>query len=182
MNDWIPRIPVGSWVSDAVDWISVNLRFLLDFFKGTGIWLNDLVTTVLLTPPPLVMIVIFAVLAWLVRSWRLAVGVVITFLLILSMNQWTQSMQTLSLVLIATLTAVIIAVPLGIWAARNDTVSAFLKPILDLMQSLPAMVYLVPASWPASTRSSCWRSPWPSSPASSAPTASARRSSPRSAR
>lgn len=145
MNDWIPRIPVGSWVSDAVDWISVNLRFLLDFFKGTGIWLNDLVTTVLLTPPPLVMIVIFAVLAWLVRSWRLAVGVVITFLLILSMNQWTQSMQTLSLVLIATLTAVIIAVPLGIWAARNDTVSAFLKPILDLMQSLPAMVYLVPA-------------------------------------
>lgn len=145
MNDWIPRIPVGSWVSDAVDWISVNLRFLLDFFKGTGIWLNDLVTTVLLAPPPLVMIVIFAVLAWLVRSWRLAVGVVITFLLILSMNQWTQSMQTLSLVLIATLTAVIIAVPLGIWAARNDTVSAFLKPILDLMQSLPAMVYLVPA-------------------------------------
>ncbi|WP_040283573.1 ABC transporter permease [Tessaracoccus massiliensis] len=145
MNDWIPRIPVGSWVSDAVDWISVNLRFLLDFFKAAGTWLNDVVTTALLAPPPLVMILIFAVLAWLVRSWRLAIGVVAAFLLILSMNQWTQSMQTLSLVLIATLTAIIIAVPLGIWAARNDTVSAIVKPVLDLMQSLPAMVYLVPA-------------------------------------
>ena len=145
MNEFPPRIPIGSWVSDAVDWISVNLRFLLNFFRETGTALNDFIVGILLAPPPLVMIVVFAAIAWLVRSWRLALGVIITFLLIMSMNQWTQSMQTLSLVLIATMTAVIIAVPLGIWAARNDMVSAILKPVLDFMQTMPAMVYLVPA-------------------------------------
>lgn len=145
MNEFPPRIPIGEWVSTGVDWISVNLRFLLNFFKDTGTWLNDAVSDLLLFPHPLVMILIFAALAWLVRSWRLSIGVIITFLVIMSMNQWTQAMQTLALVLIATLTAVIIAIPLGIWAAKNSTVSAVVKPLLDFMQSLPAMVYLVPA-------------------------------------
>lgn len=145
MNEFPPRIPVGEWVASGVDWISINLRFLLNFIKDSGTWLNDAVSSVLLAPPPLLMILVFAGIAWLVRSWRLAIGVIITFTIILSMGQWTQSMQTLSLVLIATFTAVIIAVPLGIWASRNDTVSAVVKPLLDFMQSLPAMVYLVPA-------------------------------------
>ncbi|SDL52800.1 ABC transporter permease [Tessaracoccus oleiagri] len=145
MIDFPPRIPVGSWVAEIIDWINTNLGFVLDFIKDTGTSINDAVTSLLLAPPPLLMIALFAALAWLVRSWQLAVGVIVSFLLIMSMGQWTQSMQTLALVLIATLTAVVISVPLGIWAARSSTVSAVVKPVLDLMQTMPAMVYLIPA-------------------------------------
>ncbi|NLE98252.1 MAG: proline/glycine betaine ABC transporter permease [Propionibacterium sp.] len=145
LDNFPPRIPIGSWIADLIAWINVNLDFLLDFIKDTGSWVNDAVVAVLLFPHPLIAIVIFALVAWLVRSWRLALGVLISFILIMSMNMWVQSMQTLALVVIAALTAIIIALPLGIWAARNDTVSAFVKPILDFMQTMPAMVYLIPA-------------------------------------
>ena len=63
----------------------------------------------------MVMVVIFALIAWVVKSWKLAVGTAITFLLIISMNQWENAMETLALVIVATATALIIAIPLGIW-------------------------------------------------------------------
>ena len=91
------------------------------------------------------MVVIFVLIAWVVKSWKLAVGTAITFLLIISMEQWENAMETLALVIVATLTALIIAIPLGIWAARNKYVSALVRPILDLMQTMPAFVYLIPA-------------------------------------
>lgn len=145
IDNFPPAVPVGAWVESGIDWINEYLRFLLDFIKVTGTAINEAAVDVLLAPPPLVMLLIFAALAWLVRSWRLAAGVAVTFLLIMSMGQWTQAMQTLALVLISTITAVIIAVPVGIWAAKSDRVSAIVKPILDLMQTMPAMVYLIPA-------------------------------------
>lgn len=141
----IPRIPIGSWIADGVDWLYKTFRGVFDVIRDAGTVVTDTLTDVLLAPPALAMIVLFALLSWLVRSWRLAVGVVVAFLLILAMNQWEQAMQTLALVLIATLTAVIIAVPLGILAAKNDRVSVILKPVLDLMQTMPAFVYLIPA-------------------------------------
>ena len=140
-----PRIPVGEWVEVAMDWIKLNLRPLLDFFKTSGTAIYDAVESVLLAPPPLVMLAIFVFLAWLVRSWRLALGTLLSFLLIMSMGQWTGAMQTLALVVVATVTAIVIAVPLGIWAAKSKTASAILKPILDFLQTMPAMVYLIPA-------------------------------------
>src|SRR5690606_1549778 len=68
----------------------------------------------------------------------------VMFAIILGVDQWDAAMQTLALVLIATLVTVVIAVPLGIWAARNDTVSTVIKPVLDLMQTMPSLVYLIP--------------------------------------
>ncbi|AQP45388.1 ABC transporter permease [Tessaracoccus flavus] len=141
----VPRIPVGQWIDSGIDWITTNLDALLDVISDAGTSVTEGLAWLLLLPHPLIMVAIFGLLSWLVRSWKLAVGVAISFLLIISMNQWEQAMQTLALVLIATLTAVIIAVPLGIWAARSDTVSAILRPVLDLMQTMPAFVYLIPA-------------------------------------
>ncbi len=145
IENFPPAIPIGDWVADGIDWVNEYLRFLLDFIKVTGTAINDALVNVLLAPPPLIMVLIFAALAWFVRSWRLGVGVVVSFLLIMSMGQWTQAMQTLALVLIATFTAIIIGIPVGIWAAKSARVSAIVKPILDLMQTMPAMVYLIPA-------------------------------------
>jgi glycine betaine/proline transport system permease protein len=141
----VPRIPVGQWIDSGIDWITTNLDALLDVISDAGTSVTEGLAWLLLLPHPLIMVAIFGLLSWLVRSWKLAVGVAISFLLIISMNQWEQAMQTLALVLIATLTAVIIAVPLGIWAAKSDTVSAILRPVLDLMQTMPAFVYLIPA-------------------------------------
>ena len=139
------RIPIGEWVASVVDWVKDNLAALLDVISFVVRFLVDGLTDILVGTPFPVMIAIFALIAWLVRSWQMAVGTVISFLLIVSMDLWDLSMQTLALVLVSALVAIAIAVPLGIWSARNDTVRMILKPVLDFMQTMPAMVYLIPA-------------------------------------
>ena len=139
------RVPVGQWAKALVDWITDNLLWLLDFIALIVRTTVDSLTDVLVAIPIPVMILLAAVIGWLVRSWKLALGTAVSFVLIIGMNMWVAAMQTLSLVLCATLMAVVIAVPLGIWSARSDRVSAVVKPLLDFMQTMPAMVYLVPA-------------------------------------
>ncbi|WP_406247599.1 ABC transporter permease [Microbacterium sp. M] len=139
------RIPIGQWVASVVDWVKDNLEGLLDLISFVVRFLVDGLTDILVGTPFPIMIAIFALIAWLVRSWQMAVGTVISFLLIVSMDLWDLSMQTLALVLVSAAVAIAIAVPLGIWSARNDTVRMILKPVLDFMQTMPAMVYLIPA-------------------------------------
>lgn len=139
------RIPVGTWIESGVDWIKDNLDGLLDVISFVMSFLVDGLTSILLTPHFAVIIVIAALIAWIVRSWQLAVGTIVSFGLIVGMDLWVPAMQTLALVLVAAIIAVLIAVPLGIWSARNATVRAVLKPVLDFMQTMPAFVYLIPA-------------------------------------
>lgn len=143
MDDF--RIPVGEWAETAVDWIRDNLEGLLDAIAFIVGWLVDSLTDVLVDTPIPVVILVAALIGWIVRSWKLAVGTALTFVLIVGMDQWVPAMQTLSLVLVAAVFALLIAIPLGIWSARNDTVRALLKPVLDFMQTMPAFVYLIPA-------------------------------------
>ncbi|MGI6877650.1 ABC transporter permease [Microbacterium sp. gxy059] len=138
------RVPFGSWVSVVVDWVRDNLKGLLDVISSVVSFLVDGLADLLLAPPAIAIIVVLTLIAWLFRSWQLAVGTVITFAIVIGVDQWDETMQTLALVLIATLVTLVIAIPLGIWAARNDTVSAVLKPVLDFMQTMPAFVYLIP--------------------------------------
>lgn len=139
------RIPIGSWVEAAVDWLRDTFAAAFDLITFLVRWLVDGLTDVLVATPVPLAIAVFALIGWLVRSWVTAVGTALSFTLIVAMDLWVASMQTLSLVLIATLVAVAIAVPLGIWSARNDAVRAVLKPILDFMQTMPGFVYLIPA-------------------------------------
>lgn len=139
------RIPVGAWADTFFDWLKDNLGWLFDFITVVVRLLVEGLTTVLVDLHPLVIIIILAFLGWLVRSWQFAIGTLITMFFIMTMDQWVSAMQTLALVVLAALVAVIIAIPVGILAARNDTVSAIVKPILDFMQTMPAFVYLIPA-------------------------------------
>lgn len=139
------RIPIGEWVAAAVAWVKNNLEGVLDFISFIVKFLVNGLTDVLLSTPIVVLIIIAALIAWAVRSIWMAVGTAVSFALILSMGLWVGAMQTLSLVVVAALIAVAIAIPLGIWSARNSTVRMILKPILDFMQTMPAMVYLIPA-------------------------------------
>lgn len=140
------RIPIG----DAFDF------FIRDVLIGYFGWLFDFLRTViselingisafLLFPPAFVWIALFTLLAWRLRGTGFAVFTVVAFLLIDSMNQWNTTMVTLALIIVATVLAVAIALPVGIAAARSDTVSKIVRPVLDFMQTLPAFVYLIPA-------------------------------------
>ncbi|MFK5582399.1 MULTISPECIES: ABC transporter permease [unclassified Serinicoccus] len=148
MNDndsIIPRIPVGEWGNTAIVWFANTFEWLLDLISLILEWSVTTLIDGLLFVPALVLIPVFALIGWLLRSWQLAIGTVVSFLLVVAMDTWVPAMQTLALVLIATLVAVLIAVPIGILAARNSSVSAVVKPVLDFMQTMPAFVYLLPA-------------------------------------
>src|SRR5690606_2541436 len=116
-----------------------------DLFKVVIDFLVHGLVSGLLSVHFIVIIVLFALLAWLVRSWQLAVGTIISMLLIVSMGYWQSAMQTLGLVLVATTIAVVIAIPIGILAATSVRFRAFVMPVLDFLQTMPAFVYLVPA-------------------------------------
>ena len=86
-----------------------------------------------------------AAIAFLVRGWKMAVGTVVGLFVIVLVNQWDNAMATLALTIVAAFFALLLAIPLGIWAARNETVSTIVRPVLDFLQTMPAFVYLIPA-------------------------------------
>ncbi|MDN5607509.1 MAG: ABC transporter permease subunit [Brevibacterium sp.] len=139
------RIPVGAWVDTVFDWLKENASWFFDFITFLFNFLIDTLTEVLVDLHPLVIMVILALLGWVFRSWQMAVGTLVGMFFIMTMGQWVPSMQTLALIIIAAVIAIIIAIPTGILAARNDTASAIIRPVLDFMQTMPAFVYLIPA-------------------------------------
>lgn len=143
--DIIPRLPLGRWVESGFDWLTVHAAGFFRFITVTMGAIIDGLTDALLWVPPLVAIALFALIGWVFRSWKFAAGTIVGFLLVIAMGEWRSMMQTMALVLIATAFTVIIAVPLGIWAAQNKRVSAAVRPVLDFMQTMPAFVYLIPA-------------------------------------
>ncbi|MBS3181276.1 ABC transporter permease [Leucobacter manosquensis] len=143
MDDF--RIPLGDWVADGLNWFKATFDGFLDVVTLVIKFLVEGLADGLTSVPFPVLIIVFGLIGWLLRSWQLAVGTVITMLLVVGMGQWENAMLTLALVLIAALIAIVVAIPLGIAAARSDTFSAILKPVLDFMQTMPAFVYLIPA-------------------------------------
>ncbi len=140
-----PTIDLGTWVEDGVDWFTETFDWFLGGIDDGLDWAYDTILSGLTAPPFLVMIAAFAALGWLARSWQFAIFAVLGFYLIAGMDQWEGAMQTLTLVLISALLAVALAVPIGILAAKSQAVSNTVRPVLDFMQTLPPMVYLIPA-------------------------------------
>ncbi len=140
-----PRIPIGDWVESAIDWLTINIDWFFDFLKTVMGFLVEGLSDVLIAVPWFVMVIVLALAGWVLRSARFAILSLVGFLLINAMNQWNNAMLTLAMILIATLLAVIVAIPLGILAAQSDRVSSAVKPVLDFMQTMPAFVYLIPA-------------------------------------
>ncbi|MFE3854039.1 ABC transporter permease/substrate binding protein [Streptomyces griseorubiginosus] len=141
----MPRIPLGDRVNDTVDWLLDHVSWLFDFFKTVFSGTYDGIDAVLQAPQPLLLAGIFAVIAFWLRGTLAGLLTFAGFAFIDSLDLWEDAMTTLSLVLVATIIALVIAVPVGIWAARSDRVSGLVRPVLDFMQTLPAMIYLIPA-------------------------------------
>lgn len=140
----VPRIPMGKWIESAFDWVQDHAGALFDAFADLIGFLVDGLTAILQAPPALVTVALFAGLAFLVKNLKLAIGSALGLIAVVGFNQWDNAMQTLSLVVVATAFALVIGIPLGVAAARWEPMSRALKPLMDLMQTMPGFVWLVP--------------------------------------
>ena len=139
------KIPVGKWARILVDYLTDNFYNQFRLFSEGLDWLIQGVVYLLNAVPPLVFIAGVMVFSfWLHRKIRLAVGIGLSLLLILNLGYWEQTLETIALVVYATLISCIIGIPLGIAAAHRSWLYTVLRPILDLMQTIPTFVYLIP--------------------------------------
>ncbi|MGO4198531.1 choline ABC transporter permease subunit [Rhizobium sp. YAF28] len=146
--NWITdaKIPIGPWAKSFVDWLTTNGEW---FFNQLSALLSHVINAllfVLQTPNPLIAILAISLLAWwLRRSITVAVFTCLGLLLIMNQGYWKETTETLALVLAATFVSMVIGIPLGIAAARRAWIYAAMRPVLDLMQTIPTFVYLIPA-------------------------------------
>jgi glycine betaine/proline transport system permease protein len=146
--DWLTenKIPIGAWAKSIFDWMNNNLSFFFDWLSDTMEALIDGILWVLETPHPFFIIAAFAALTWLLqRNWKTPLFIVAGFLFILNQDYWEETMQSLTLVLSACVVCMGIGVPVGIAAAHRPRMYRAMVPVLDLMQTLPTFVYLIPA-------------------------------------
>ena len=143
MNDF--RLPLGTLVEGFIDYITETFGFLFDFIRVVFDGAYEFVDLLLVTPPFWVIVLLAAGLALATRGWKFMTGTIVGLLVIVGVDQWENAMDTLALVLVASLLAIAFSVPLGILAAKSSVASGIIRPILDFMQTMPAFVYLIPA-------------------------------------
>ncbi|MFW5711100.1 MAG: ABC transporter permease [Spirochaetota bacterium] len=136
---------IGGVFEAVIDWLTENLGLVFDVIAD---FIDALLTgffNVLMFPHAFIMIVLFAALAWWIAKKGVGIFTLVGFFLIYAMNLWEATMETLALVITSVIIAIVIAIPIGIWASKKDAVEQVVRPILDFMQTLPAFVYLIPA-------------------------------------
>ena len=142
--EFIPRIPLAEWTTRAVDWITETFEWLFEPLKeviGTFVGALEAAFTAL---PALLMVAVLAAIAFFLAGWRGALFTLLGLVFVISLDLWDYTMETLALVLAAAAVALVIGIPIGIVAAKSVAVEAVLRPVLDVAQTMPAFVYLVP--------------------------------------
>lgn len=146
--DWLTdyKIPVGKVAKTIFDWMKDNLSPLFDAISTVMDAMIAGILWVLQAPHPLVVVALFVALTWyLQRSWKVCLGVLLGFLFILNQGYWEETTESLTLILSACVVCMGLGVPIGIACAHRPRLYTALVPILDLMQTLPTFVYLIPA-------------------------------------
>lgn len=146
--DWLTdnKIPIGRWAADIFDWLQDNGAWFFDALSDGLESLIDAILWVLQTPHPLIIVAAFVALTWVLqRSWKICLFVALGFLFILNQGYWEETTESLTLVLSACVVCMGLGVPIGIAAAHRPRLYAAMRPVLDLMQTLPTFVYLIPA-------------------------------------
>jgi glycine betaine/proline transport system permease protein len=146
--DWLTeyKIPVGKSAKAVFDWMNSNLGGLFDAISAALEAMIDGILWLLQTPHPFVIIALFVALTWfLQKNWKVCLGVILGFLFILNQGYWEETTESLTLILSACVVCMGLGVPIGIAAAHRPKLYRAMVPILDLMQTLPTFVYLIPA-------------------------------------
>ncbi len=143
----LEALPVAELVESITGWLVTTFSGLFDFITNAGSSFMDLFSGILSAIPPFAFILIIAVVAYFARNrtWGLPVFVLIGLGYILNQGLWPQLIDTISLVVVASIVTIIIGIPLGILAAKSETANSIIQPVLDFMQTMPAFVYLIPA-------------------------------------
>jgi glycine betaine/proline transport system permease protein len=146
--DWLTdyKIPVGKVAKTIFDWMKDNLSPLFDAISAVMEAMIEGILWLLQAPHPLILVALFVALTWyLQRSWKVCLGVFLGFLFILNQGYWEETTESLTLILSACVVCMGIGVPIGIAAAHRPRLYTAMVPVLDLMQTLPTFVYLIPA-------------------------------------
>ncbi len=140
------KIPVGRTAADAFDWLQRHGAAVFDAISDSMDAMIDAILWLLQGPPPLLVVAVFVALTWVLqRSWPTCLLVAAGFLFILNQGYWEETTESLTLVLSACVVCMALGVPAGIALAHRPRLFAWTRPILDLMQTLPTFVYLIPA-------------------------------------
>jgi glycine betaine/proline transport system permease protein len=146
--DWLTdtKIPVGKVAKAIFDWLKEHASPLFDVLSLVLESMIDGILWVLQTPHPLIVIGAFIAVTWaLQKSWKTCLGVLVGFLFILNQGYWEETTESLTLILAACVVCMGVGVPIGIAAAHRPRLYRAMVPVLDLMQTLPTFVYLIPA-------------------------------------
>ena len=146
--DWLEdeKIPVGKTAKKIFDFLKDNFEGVFDAASVALETMIEGILWALQTPHPLIMVALFTGCAYLLqRSWKVALFTLAGLLFIINQGYWEETTESLTLVLSACVVCMGIGVPIGIAAAHRPRLYAFLRPVLDLMQTLPTFVYLIPA-------------------------------------
>lgn len=143
----VPEIPIAEKTKEFTDWITNSFSFLFDPIKEHFGNFMELSANTLLLIPPIVFILIVAIIAFFTgrKQIGLPTFAIVGLWFIYNQGLWNQFIQTFTLVLIASILSVVIGVPIGIFMAKSKTAESVITPILDFMQTMPAFVYLIPA-------------------------------------
>ncbi|NLR73849.1 ABC transporter permease [Leeia aquatica] len=139
------NLPVGDGAETGVKYVIEHFGKVLDVIGGKVLSMATAFESVLVNAPSWLIILIFIALGYWRRGWRFALFVLASLSFIIVIGMWEDTMKTLALVLSSSILSLACGIPLGIWAARNKTVEALLRPVMDFMQTMPAFVYLIPA-------------------------------------
>ncbi|MGV8894403.1 MAG: glycine betaine/L-proline ABC transporter permease ProW [Burkholderiaceae bacterium] len=141
---WDGSIPIESWINQGLDWVVLHFRPFFQTVRApidsTLSWVEALLRSV----PSLAMVALFGLLAWQFAGRGVALGTVISLLVVVMLGIWPEAMITLSLVLTSLAFCLVVGLPLGILLASSDRTQNIMRPLLDAMQTTPAFVYLVP--------------------------------------
>jgi len=154
----------GAYLAPSVDWLNANFHAVFDLVTRAIEALLSAIEYGLVALPSYAVIAIATILAGIFVSPGIGIMTAVALGFCLAAGLWPASMQTVALVTVAVAISVAIAFPLGILAARHKRLEAALRPVLDIMQTVPPWVYLIPAVM-ISASGACRRSSLPSSTA-----------------
>ena len=138
-------IPIGDLTEQFIDFVDQRFAWLFDLISDGLGWCIDGLTDVLLAVPALILVLAVAAGGYaLHRSWLLFAGIILSLLLVLNLGYWEEAIETFSLVVFAATISMLLGVPIGIAAAHHSWLYTGLRPVLDLMQTIPTFVYLIP--------------------------------------
>ena len=139
------KLPLDKWIDSLLDFLTDHFAFLTKAISEYLATIIKMSTKGLMYLPPELVITVLAALAWRLAGRNVGIFTVLGLALLWNLRLWEPTMETLILVVVATVMAIIIGIPFGVWSALSPTVYRIIMPILDFMQTMPAFVYLIPA-------------------------------------